>query len=462
MTTQQEAWDSVDPVQVKVGDRIRIDRRWFDHPFERRLFQVDSEREIGLLRNSQLKNVFVARAGDGAPMAAEAPVAAAPAAAAPAAEGAEAPPAADAAAGGQSAVDGEAIRRAEVAARKAEQREGLAAAQAREAVTRERAQQIFGMLSASHPDTATAMEAYIDFLVAVLNNSTAPLSPIAPATPRGSMSRLALLGSDAVWLVGTIGKRMGLARDQLRALVEAAATHRAGLSRLQPYMREETPDASVRGTPLAGYPTYSAMILEQCGGFSMETQRIVREHRERLDGTGFPQGLKAEQIHPHALILGAVCELQIRCANGTVAPAVALAAIHKKLRTAYGSEIVNHLVSAVLLVPLGSYVQLSDGSIARVVRINEAARLAPFVESFGPNAQLGTPQLIDLSQRPGLFIVRAVDTSKLPPRLFDTARKAQQGAGGAPPAAAAPGAEAAPASAPPAAPEAPVAESAVA
>jgi hypothetical protein len=422
MSSNQEVWDSVDPVQVKVGDRIRIDRRWFDHPFERRLFQIDSEREIGLLRNAELKNVFVQRLEQGAAPAA-APVAAAPA------DGPVPAAAADPAVEIADAGEAEAARRAEVAARLAEQREGLAAAHAREVVTRERAQQMFGLLSASHPDTSTAMALYIDFLVAVLNNSTAPLSPIAPTTPRGSTSRLALLGSDAVWLVGTIGKRMGLARDQLRALVEAAATHRAGLSRLQPYMREEDPDADLRSTPLAAYPNYSAMILSQCGGFSMETQRIVREHRERLDGTGFPNGLQGAQIHPHALILGAVCELQIRCASGTVAPAVALATIHKKLRAAYGSEIVNHLVSAVLLVPVGTYVQLSDGSIARVLRINEAARLAPVVESFGPlNAQLGTSQTIDLSQRPGLSIVRAVDTSKLPPKLFDLGRTAPSGA----------------------------------
>jgi hypothetical protein len=30
--------------------------------------------------------------------------------------------------------------------------------------------------------------------------------------------------------------------------------------------------------------------------------------------------------------------------------------------------------------------------------------------------------MIDLSQRPSLFIVRALDTSKLPPRMFDTVR----------------------------------------
>ncbi len=75
-----------------------------------------------------------------------------------------------------------------------------------------------------------------------------------------------------------------------------------------------------------------------------------------------------------------------------------------------------------LLIPVGTYVQLSDGSVARVARINEAARLLPVVECFGQNAELRAPQDIDLSQRQDLFIVRALDTSRLPPRMFDTVR----------------------------------------
>jgi hypothetical protein len=71
---------------------------------------------------------------------------------------------------------------------------------------------------------------------------------------------------------------------------------------------------------------------------------------------------------------------------------------------------------------VGTYVQLSDGSLARVTGINENARLSPVVECFGPDAMLRTPQTIDLSQRPDLFIVRALDTSRLPAGMFRTVR----------------------------------------
>jgi hypothetical protein len=267
-----------------------------------------------------------------------------------------------------------------------------------------------------------AVAGFVDYLVAILNNSTTPLAPMSPAAPRHSTVRLALLGSDAVWLAGLIGKRMGLTKPELRALTHAAAVHAVGLTRMPPNMPEEEPGVQLRGTPLASYPAYSAMLLEQCGGFDGEVKRIVAEHREKLDGSGLPRGLKGEKIHPHALIIGAVRELQIRCAGNAIAPAVALAGIYKTLRETHGTVIANHLASAVLLIPVGTYVQLSDGSMARVARINENARLSPVVECFGPNGEFGTSQMIDLSQRPSLFIVRALDTSKLPPRMFDTVR----------------------------------------
>jgi hypothetical protein len=245
---------------------------------------------------------------------------------------------------------------------------------------------------------------------------------MAPTTARHSKVRLALLGSDAVWMAALIGKRMGLSKPELRALTHAAAVHAVGLTRMPPNLPEEEPGTMQKGTPLASYPAYSVMILQQCGSFPKEVLRIVGQHRERPDGTGLPQGLKGEQIHPHALIIGAVRELQICCAGNAVAPAVALARIYKRLRDTYGATIVNHLASAVLYIPVGTYVQLSDGAVARVMAINESARVVPVVEWFGPNGQQTVPEVVDLTTRPDLFIVRALDTSRLPPRLFDTWR----------------------------------------
>lgn len=437
---EREVWEPAEACDLKVGDRIRIDHRWFDHPFDRRMFRISSEKEIAIIRDKELTRVHVDRsaaadatAPEGAPANGVAPPAVAP-------NGAAATPEAAAAANGVTSAgaapavgtpaedagpailaDAEA-EGAREAARRAEQREALEAARARDRHTRERALQTLGMLSAGHQDSAMAVAGFVDYLVAILNNSTTPLAPMSPTAPRHSTVRLALLGSDAVWLAGLIGKRMGLSKPELRALTHAAAVHAVGLTRMPPNMPEEEPGVQLRGTPLANYPAYSAMLLEQCGGFDAEVKRIVSEHRERLDGSGLPRGLKGDRIHPHALIIGAVRELQIRCAGNAVSPAVALAGIYKTLRETHGTVIANHLASAVLLIPVGTYVQLSDGSVARVARINENARLSPVVECFGHNAELRTSQMIDLSQRPSLFIVRALDTSKLPPRMFDTVR----------------------------------------
>lgn len=421
MSSDPRAWEPAEAGDLKVGDYIRIDHRWFDHPFERRMFRITTEKEIAIIRDTELTRVFV----DRTPTAQETEAAGVPEATAPAEAAApvEGAASADAAAAVPAAppVDPK-VEAAREAAKLAEQREGLAAARARDKVTRERALQTLAMLSAGQQDSAAAVAGFVDFLVAIVNNSTAPLAPMSPAAPRHSQVRLALMGSDAVWLAGSIGKRMGLSRDELRALTHAAAAHAVGLTRMPPSQPEEGQSGNVRGTPLAEYPSYSALILEQCGGFPPEVVRIVAEHRERPDGTGLPKGLKGEQIHPHAPIIGAVRQLMTCCAGSSIAPAVALANHYKALRDAYGATIVNHLAAALLLIPVGTYVQLSDDSVARVVRVNEGARLSPVVESFGPNAELSAAQEIDLSKRQNLFIVRALDTSPLPPHMFDTVR----------------------------------------
>ncbi len=424
MSTDPHAWEPAEAGDLKVGDYIRIDHRWFDHPFERRMFRITTEKEIATIRDTELTRVFVDRSpASQETEATAAPEATAPAEAPPPAEGAAAADAAAAipAAPAAPPVDPK-VEAARKAAQLAEQREGLAAARARDKVTRERAQQTLGMLSAGQQDSAAAVAGFVDFLVAIINNSTTPLAPMSPAAPRHSQVRLALMGSDAVWLAGSIGKRMRLSRDQLRMLTHAAAVHAVGLTRMPPSQLEEGQSNGVRGTPLAEYPNYSALILEQCGGFPPEVIRIVAEHRERPDGSGFPKGLKGEQIHPHAAIIGAVRELMTYCAGSSIAPAVALANHYKSMRDSHGATIVNHLVAALLLIPVGTYVQLSDDSVARVVRLNEGARMSPVVESFGPNAELSAAQEIDLATRQNLFIVRALDTSRLPPHMFDTAR----------------------------------------
>jgi len=402
MSATEERWEAVEAGQVRIGDYVRIDHRWFDHPFTRRMFRIGSERELTIMREEKLTRMYVDQSRREAAAAA--------------------PGAADSIAAPEDAGAERAAK--ELAAR----REALSAAQARDRVTQERALEMLGMLGIGDPDSASTMTGYVDYLVAILNNSTTPLAPLAPMTQRRTTTRLALLGSDAVWLAGTVGKRMRIKGDELRALTIAAAAHAAGLTRMPPHLMDEEANGEFARDPaFRNYPLLSAKILQQCGGFTTDVLRIVLEHRERPDGKGFPRGLKGDAIHPQALVLGAVRELQVRCAGGGTSTAMALAAIYPMLKEVYGTGIANHLAASVLVFPVGTYVQLSDGCIARIVRENEAARLSPVVETFGQNAAEGVPEEVDLSKRDGLYIVRALDTSRVPPRLFDVVRRPRKG-----------------------------------
>ena len=184
---------------------------------------------------------------------------------------------------------------------------------------------------------------------------------------------------------------------------------------------EEPGDEQFQGPAFRHYPLLSASILNKCGGFTADVLRIVVQHRERPDGRGFPRGLSADAINPPALVLGAVREFQIRCNNDT-SPVVALAYLHRHCREIHGAEIIGHLASAMLVYPVGTFVQMSDGRVARIVGINEAARMAPVVEVYEDRAALHEWSTLDLSQAPGLAIVRALDTSYLPPRMFAAPR----------------------------------------
>jgi HD-GYP domain-containing protein (c-di-GMP phosphodiesterase class II) len=414
MSTDTVDWEPVEAAALRIGNFIKIDHRWFDHPFVRRSFRISSERELAIIREVQLTRISVDPKRSTDALAPVAPPSEATALAAAEADAATLE------------TDAAAVEAAE-AARIREQRVSLDAASARDRVTLERARALLAALGSSDPTGASMVDEFVDYLVAILNNSTTPLTLMAAAAPRRSSMRLALQMADAVSLAALIGKRMGLAKEQLRLLTQVAATHCVGLARMPPQLIDEEPaDEQFQGAAFRNYPLLSASILNKCGGFQAEMLRLVTQHRERPDGSGFPRGLAGDAILPLALILGAVREFQIRCNNDT-SPVLALAYLHRNCREIYGAEIIGHLANAMLVYPVGTYVQMSDGRVARIVGINETLRTAPMVDVYEDRSALREWTTLDLSQAPGLSIVRALDTSYLPPRMFATAPRSPGG-----------------------------------
>ena len=104
-------------------------------------------------------------------------------------------------------------------------------------------------------------------------------------------------------LACAIGRTLGMAPDTLYGLNLAAMVHDLGKVQVPAEIlnmpRKLTPVemSLIRQHAQAGYE-----VLKEVD-FPWPIAEIVRQHHERLDGSGYPQGLGADQILPEARVL---------------------------------------------------------------------------------------------------------------------------------------------------------------
>ncbi len=126
--------------------------------------------------------------------------------------------------------------------------------------------------------------------------------------------------------------------------------------------------------------------LAQLKAFSPEVRTGVLQHHECLDGSGYPNGLKDNQISPIARLLGVVDfyeeNLHPRNSEQTLHPNQVIAALFKKADKQYDGQYIKLLIKVLGIYPPGSIVKLSDETIALVVSSNPVSSLKPIVHPY--------------------------------------------------------------------------------
>ena len=61
MATSDDNWIPIRADQLRVGHYVKINHSWFDHPFVRRIFRIDSEEELAIIRKGRLTKLYVDR-----------------------------------------------------------------------------------------------------------------------------------------------------------------------------------------------------------------------------------------------------------------------------------------------------------------------------------------------------------------------------------------------------------------
>jgi HD-GYP domain-containing protein (c-di-GMP phosphodiesterase class II) len=149
----------------------------------------------------------------------------------------------------------------------------------------------------------------------------------------------------------------------------------------------------------------------------------VAMHHERMDGTGYPDGLKGNNIKPLARLV-AVCDVYAAMcvARPHRAARATRTALADTLLLAEQGQLDSHFAECLLSLsfyPIGSVVELAHGAVGVVVAtpgsradLNSPARPVVALLTDGRGAPLARPHHIDLAQTDSHSIVRLLSATE--------------------------------------------------
>jgi HD-GYP domain-containing protein (c-di-GMP phosphodiesterase class II) len=194
----------------------------------------------------------------------------------------------------------------------------------------------------------------------------------------------ALHGLRVSVLALAFGRHLGLGREQLEALGVGALLHDVGMVRVPDEILKKTAELTPKEHALVQHHVaWGLEILSNSAHIPRAALEVVANHHERHDGSGYPRGLRGEQIGQFGLI-GAIVDhydaiTTDRDYRTAVSPHTVLMDMYGWRDTLFRAELVEKFIQCLGVYPMGSVVQLNTGEIGVVAAINRGQRLKPHV-----------------------------------------------------------------------------------
>jgi putative nucleotidyltransferase with HDIG domain len=213
-------------------------------------------------------------------------------------------------------------------------------------------------------------------------------------------------------LATAVGMSLGYSRSQLMELSIGAMLHDIGKVQLPPELLHKQERWNEEEQEIAKQHTVLGFnLLRKQHDFSLLSAHVCLQHHERLDGSGYPQGLKGKSIHEYAQIVG-ICDVydsltSPRPWRKRYMPQDAL----EYLFGTGGHLFEHHLIKAfskhIAVFPIGSSVVLNTGEVGVVCRVDPDYCHRPTVRVLkdGRGNDVRAPYELDLKSQIKLFIV---------------------------------------------------------
>jgi HD-GYP domain-containing protein (c-di-GMP phosphodiesterase class II) len=133
---------------------------------------------------------------------------------------------------------------------------------------------------------------------------------------------------------------------------------------------------------------------------------VIWQHHERYDGTGYPKGLKGNQISLYGAIAGiSDCFDAIVSTRPYKAPRStfqALMLLYESRNRSFSNAVVERFIQSIGIYPIGSLVELNTEEVAIVIEQRKERRLKPrlLVVLDSSKQRLSSPFTLDLLEGP--------------------------------------------------------------
>jgi putative nucleotidyltransferase with HDIG domain len=206
-------------------------------------------------------------------------------------------------------------------------------------------------------------------------------------------------------LMVALGKQLGLSDVDTREAGLAGLLHDIGKMGIdsdvlnKPGKLTDAEFVSVKEHPAAGYK----MLLE-ANGISQVALDVCLHHHEKMDGSGYPDRLKGEEISLFAR-MGAVCDVYDAITSDRPykqgwCPAESLRKMAEWSKGHFDEKVFQAFVKSIGIYPVGTLVRMESGRLGVVVEQQVGkSLLSPKVRVFFSVKSMGyiVPELLDLA-----------------------------------------------------------------
>jgi HD-GYP domain-containing protein (c-di-GMP phosphodiesterase class II) len=228
-----------------------------------------------------------------------------------------------------------------------------------------------------------------------------------------------------------IGKQQSLPQEQLEILGVGAMLHDLGKTRLPRNLLRKSSGYSPQAQKLLNeHPRLGVSLLSHSKDLESEVLRIIVEHHEYADGSGFPEGRTAADLSPLSQLVSIVNLYDgfVSGYSGHVAhlPTQALRRLYKMGQTGQLlSEHVAWTIRTLGVYPMGAVVEFNTGERGLVVatKTDESLKPTVYVVCDAKGQLLTEPRLVNLlapaADEPVRMITRPLEAKAVPFSLSD-------------------------------------------